>query len=193
MIIRTGIPQEYRAETATLYWEAFGPKLGLALGPKPRALAFIRRVIALDHGICALDRDGALLGVVGFKTPKGALVGGNFQDMRKTYGWISATLRSAVLAVLERDVENKCFLMDGLFVAPDARGRGVGTALLYAIFDEAKKRGYDHIRLDVIDTNPRARALYLRMGFQPVKTMHIGWLRVIFGFRSATAMVRPLH
>lgn len=192
MIVRTGIPPACRNQAAALYWEAFGTKLQLPLGPDPRALTFINRVMALDHGICALDEDGDLLGVVGFKTPQGALVGGNYHDLRKVYGWVSAMVRITILAALERDVENRCFLVDGIFVAPAARGRGIGTALLHAAFAEATRRGYHHVRLDVIDTNQRARALYQREGFEPVKTMHIGWRRLIFGFRSATAMVRPL-
>jgi L-amino acid N-acyltransferase YncA len=83
--------------------------------------------------------------------------------------------------------------MDGLFVAPEARGQGVGTALIDAITVEAKRRGYEEVRLDVIDTNPRARALYLQEGFKEVGTHSIGWLRVFFGFKSATTMVRSVY
>ena len=79
--------------------------------------------------------------------------------------------------------------MDGIFVEPAARGRGVGTLLLQAIANEAAQRGYAEVRLDVIDTNDRARALYERRGFRPVKTNSTGLLRHVFGFRSATTMV----
>jgi len=191
--IHPTIPAAYCNDAAALYWEAFGAKLGLTLGPKDRALRFITSVLARDHGICAVDDAGALLGVVGFKTVSGALVGGNFQDMRKVYGMLGATWRTAVLATLERDVENECFLMDGLFVAEQARGQGVGTALLDAICAEARKRGYNAVRLDVIDTNTRARSLYDRYGFEVRKTHSIGWLRYIFGFKNVTAMVCKLQ
>lgn len=190
MKIVVGIPRANRAEAASLYWEAFGKKLGFVLGPKDRALEYITAVLRSDHGICAFDDDGRLLGVVGFKTRFGALVGGGFQDMRRTYGWTGATLRSAMLAALERDIENDRFLMDGLFVAREARGKGVGTALLDAISQEAKNRGYAQIRLDVVDTNPRAKALYLQRGFVELKTQRIGLLRHVFGFSAATTMVR---
>ncbi len=192
MKITVGIPDANRGEAAALYWEAFGEKLGFVMGPKYRALTFITAVLRSDHGICAHSDDGRLLGVAGFKTVHGALVGGEFRDMRRVYGWVGASIRVLLLAVLERDTENERFLMDGIFVAQEARGQGVGTALLDAIAAEAKKRGYKQVRLDVIDTNPRARALYLHEGFVEVETRQMGIMRHVFGFNAATTMVRDV-
>ena len=76
MIIKAGVSETHRAQAAHLYWGAFGDKLGRVMGPRDKALAFITRVLDGSHGISAISDDGALLGVVGFKTAKGALVGG---------------------------------------------------------------------------------------------------------------------
>ncbi len=192
MKITIGIPPKDREEAASLYWDAFGEKLGFTMGPKYQALMFVRSVLRPDHGICAHDDNGKLLGIAGFKTAQGALVGGDFSDLRKVYGWTSAAIRIALLGLLERDVENERFLMDGLFVAPEARGKGVGTALLDAVIDEAKRRGYTQVRLDVVDTNPRAKALYRHVGFKELKTVKIGLLKHIFGFGASTTMVRDV-
>ena len=190
MKITTGIPEANRAEVAALYWEAFGEKLGFVMGPKYRALVFITQVLRSDHAICAHDDTGALLGVVGFKTRDGALVGGSFTDMRRIYGWVGAAARTLLMAALIRDLDNERFLIDGIFVAPEARGCGVGTALLDAIRAEARARGYRQVRLDVIDTNPRARALYLHQGFVELHTQKMGLWRHVFGFSACTTMVR---
>ena len=192
MNITLGFTDADRPAIAALYWEAFGQKLGRTMGPRDRALDFFQAELNPDHAICAYDTDGTLLGVCGFKTAQGALVGGSFADMANVYGYIGAGWRVALLSALERDTENARFLMDGIFVAPHARGRGVGTMLLNAIAAEAGMRGYDEVRLDVIDSNQRARALYEREGFQVVATQSIGWLRHVFGFQSATTMVRRL-
>jgi ribosomal protein S18 acetylase RimI-like enzyme len=189
MIITKGFPDSDRPRIAALYWEAFGMKLGRTMGPKPKALQFFEAVLHAPHALCARDTDGTLLGVAGFKTHQGALVGGSFRDMVAVYGWLGAGWRVALLMALERDTENARFLMDGIFVEPSARGRGVGTLLLQAIADEAAARGYAEVRLDVIDSNDRARALYERRGFRAVNTHSTGILRHIFGFRSATTMV----
>jgi [ribosomal protein S18]-alanine N-acetyltransferase len=47
-------------------------------------------------------------------------------------------------------------------------GEGTGTALLTALVDEADKRGYEEVLLEVREDNPRARQLYLRHGFTEV-------------------------
>ena len=192
MKISVGIPQQNREEAAALYWEAFGDKLGFVLGPKYRAIRFINAVLRGDHGVCAIDDHGKLIGVAGFKTVHGALVGGDFRDMRKVYGWTGAAIRQGLLAALETDTENERFLMDGLFVAHEARGQGIGTALLTAITEEARRRGYHQIRLEVVDSNRRAKSLYLREGFYELKSEKLGVMRHVFGFQSATTMVRDI-
>ena len=55
-----------------------------------------------------------------------------------------------------------------LAVNPARWGEGTGTALLTALIDEAKKRGYEEVLLEVREDNPRARRLYLRHGFTEV-------------------------
>ena len=192
MIISTGFEDHERAQIAQMYWVAFGQKLGRVMGPERRACAFIQDVLDPTHAMCARDADGKLLGIVGFKTCEAALVGGTWRDLVRHYGWIGCTWRIAFLALLERDVENERFLMDGIFVADGARGQGVGTALLTAICNEAHARGYKEVRLDVIDTNPRARALYEREGFVAGEVHSLGALKHIFKFESATTMVRKV-
>lgn len=192
MKLQHPIPQYAVSQAAVLYWQAFAAKLNATMGPAHKGEAFVNRVFDTSHGISAHAPDGELLGVVGFKTSKGALVGGAFSDLRAIYGFWGAVWRGLLLHALERDIENERFLMDGVFVAAPARGKGVGTALIDAICVEAAKRGYKEVRLDVIDSNPRAKALYVRHGFAPTKTDHIGPLRFVFGFSSATTMVKTL-
>jgi len=73
-----------------------------------------------------------------------------------------------------------------------ARGTGVGTALFGALFDLARDRGYRKIILDVIDSTPRAKALYERLNFQATGVENTAFLRPILGFSSATRMVRAV-
>jgi len=55
-----------------------------------------------------------------------------------------------------------------LAVNPARWGEGTGTALLTALVDEAEKRGYEEVLLEVREDNPRARQLYLRHGFAEI-------------------------
>lgn len=187
-----GLPHALRPAAARLYWQAFGPKLGRVLGPEARALVFLQAAIRSDHALAALGDDGTLLGIIGFKSPAGAFAEGTPAQWRAAYGPIGALWRAAALWLLGREVDNDRFLIDGLCVAREARGQGVGTALIEALAATATARGYHALRLDVIDTNLRARALYERLGFRAVHTARIGPLRHLFGFQAAVTMVRPV-
>jgi GNAT superfamily N-acetyltransferase len=60
-----------------------------------------------------------------------------------------------------------CPELNGLDVwPPELRSHGIGTALITAAEDIASQRGYHQIGLGVDDGNPRAAALYLRLGYQ---------------------------
>lgn len=187
-----GIPSDQYDRAAALYWAAFGAKLGRIMRPEARALAFFQRALDPGFAISAVRGDGRLMGLAGFKTAQGAMTGGGFRDLVAAYGWAGAAWRALALSPLERPVAAGTLLMDGICVAPDARGQGLGTRLLHAIKSEAAARGLDRVRLDVIDSNPRARALYEREGFVAQRTEDIGPLRHIFGFRSATQMLCTL-
>ena len=54
-----------------------------------------------------------------------------------------------------------------MWVAPNARGVGVGEALIDAVIDWGRTEGFACLLLDVGDNNKLARALYERKGFKP--------------------------
>jgi ribosomal protein S18 acetylase RimI-like enzyme len=55
--------------------------------------------------------------------------------------------------------------VNGLAVAPSARRRGIGSALLDAVAAEGKRRGARKITLGVFATNTAAQRLYERHGY----------------------------
>ena len=54
-----------------------------------------------------------------------------------------------------------------MWVAPEARGQGVGDALIDAVIECARSSGAIRLLLDVGDHNEQAIALYARKGFEP--------------------------
>ena len=187
--LQLGLPGNLRHAAAELYWQAFGGKLGFVMGPEPRALAYLVGVMRADHVIIALSDQGRLLGLAGFKTPQGCFAAGGPAALRGSYGRIGGFWRARLLSWLSTEIDNENFLLDGLCVTPDLRGHGLGTALLSAIAAEARQRGYPAVRLDVVNTNTRARALYRRLGFVETRHQNIGPLRHIFHFRFAITML----
>lgn len=187
-----GLPKTLRHDAARLYWQAFGPKLGMVLGPERRALAFLESVIRADHVLIVTSKDGQLLGLAGFKTPKGSFAMGNPAALRQFYGPWGGFWRKHLLGLLSSEVDNDNFLIDGICVAPQARGQGIGTALLSGLNDQGQARGYPAVRLDVVATNTRAQRLYRREGFVQTGHHDIGLLRYIFRFTRSITMLRRL-
>ena len=54
--------------------------------------------------------------------------------------------------------------LTALWVAPAARGRGLGEALVGAVLEWAKDAGYEQVMLWVVEGNPAAESLYRRTG-----------------------------
>lgn len=100
-----------------------------------------------------------------------------------TWGWDEDVQREfwtrtahADVQVIERDgaivgyldVQERPDHIDivNIVVDPRAQGTGIGGTVIRQIIDNAGARGMD-VRLQVLKVNPRAKALYERMGFEP--------------------------
>jgi ribosomal protein S18 acetylase RimI-like enzyme len=58
-------------------------------------------------------------------------------------------------------------LVWGMYVAPEARGRGIGRALLAGVIAQARAwPGVEQLQLGVMTENAAARALYRSVGFE---------------------------
>jgi putative acetyltransferase len=55
-----------------------------------------------------------------------------------------------------------------LYLRPDARGQGLGKALVAAILERARQAGYREVKLDTMAHLAEAQALYRGFGFAPV-------------------------
>jgi GNAT superfamily N-acetyltransferase len=66
-----------------------------------------------------------------------------------------------------------CGHIGDVVVAREARGRGVGTALLAAAERWARARGYRLLTLNVFIDNTEARSMYERAGYSPETIRHV--------------------
>jgi len=58
-----------------------------------------------------------------------------------------------------------------MLLAPQARGKGLGKALLALLEEEARARSTERLFVGIVQANAPARAFWLREGFVPVKTL----------------------
>jgi ribosomal protein S18 acetylase RimI-like enzyme len=62
-------------------------------------------------------------------------------------------------------------------ICPDHQGHGIGTRLISALIDEARRKGQDLV-LDVLAVNHRAQALYERLGMSEVARHGDGKIKI---------------
>ncbi|MBL1110352.1 GNAT family N-acetyltransferase [Streptomyces sp. 5-8] len=191
LVVRRGVPGGSEGRVAALYWEAFGRKLAPALDPPDKGRAFIASHLQHDRGVVALH-GGQVVAVAGYRLDGRALTGGGVKDVLSAYGPVRGLPRLALLALFERTPAPGELVMDGIAVDAAHRGRGIGSLLLCQIAAIAAESGCHRVRLEVIDVNPRARALYERHGFTSVHTEQTPYLRRLLGFGAVTTMHRPV-
>ena len=94
---------------------------------------------------------------------------------------LSVTVSEGVALIAEEDGDAVGFIfcvlgdrgrqtahVTDIYVRPEARGRGVGRALLAELVEPAREAGLAHVSLEVLVRNADARRLYERLGFTPV-------------------------
>ncbi len=85
------------------------------------------------------------------------------------FGFVPRLLRAMDTTKLVRPPKPDDLYLANFGVSPALRGTGIGTRLLQHKIDEARQQGYRIVSLDVSTKNPKAEALYSRLGFAVTK------------------------
>lgn len=75
--------------------------------------------------------------------------------------------------VLEKEADNDEWYIDLLAVSSYYSGRGIGSALIYAVEQRAQHLGQSKVALLVDEENTRAHRLYLHLGFKPERSINL--------------------
>lgn len=192
IMIQRGFEDALRHPTAEIFWEAFGSKLGFTLGDAARGVPLLAESFVPQHVFIALDGE-QVLGVLALRDNKGMDgIDISLELMMRHYG-LSGLLRLIVMGLVFNTHANDGELwVDSIAVAAAARGRGVGTKLLEAAFQVAADGGYKTIGLEVVDQNPRAQALYERLGFVVTAEKSVKVFTRRLGFNKFIRMSRRI-
>ncbi len=197
-VIQRGLPEHLLRAGVILFDEAFGEKLRIALPDKEKRLDFMDRVFVADHAVVA-RRGDELSGMLGLSSGSGRYRGGlldvpwdprPYRDLLGLRGSIRAVLG---LRLAEHHPAVDELYVDGVAVAPADRGEGIGTRLLHEAVSVAREDGLRWLRLHVVDTNPRAQALYERLGFRVTGVEKTRPLERWLGYDAIISMEMPVE
>lgn len=82
-----------------------------------------------------------------------------------TFVWVDDGADLGMVRVAPIDGDPQAAYLISMWVEPEARGRGVGDALVAEVLAWARAHGRRRVLLDVGERNGHARALYERAGF----------------------------
>lgn len=116
------------------------------------------------------EEDGA---VVGMLTSYSAEDEDSIDSPLEQY-YAEVGLPASTKIFTDREAQPNEWYIDSLAVAPAFQGHGIGGSLLDAAPELARKNGYKKISLNVDQTNPGAKHLYVKKGFETLNEMTIG-------------------
>ena len=200
--IRPGRPDDPIREIAALVWST-DPELMVCLFQNEdlwhtAAAEEWRRgrgLITPQNTISAFA-DGRLCGAtLGFPAHRAAAIFGEAQEVQRASLPASDVAQFDIgFAAMERlfpEPDPGAFHVMELAVAPDARGRGIGRALLVAAAERARAEGCTSLALDVAADNPAVR-LYRSLGFEVAVETRLPKLEADYGIGKHFHMVGPL-
>lgn len=187
------IAENHRQRAGEIYYEAFRRKLQPLVG-KP---ASVERILAagfnLDMAIGAL-KDDQLLGLAGLHNRDKIFSRVSLPDCQAQLGRLHGLYAWAVLNMFSAGAHcpPNHLRIAAIAVDVSTRGQGLGSRLLNAIIEKARQAGFSAVRLEVVDTNPRAKKLYETFGFSTVETHSYPITSRWLGFAKDYVMVKPL-
>jgi ribosomal protein S18 acetylase RimI-like enzyme len=180
LIVRPARPEDPADE---LLYESAKPYYDAYAGDEARARRLLRRVYRRDgHAasweICHVaELDGEVIGVLaGFPAREGDRLARHFVSLTfarvPAWRWPGLVRHLRAAGTVSPLPPLDAYYVDALATAPQARRRGVATALLSEAERQARTHGASGVALDTGLANQPARALYESYGFRRREVRH---------------------
>ncbi|GAB6930605.1 hypothetical protein JCM10914A_45880 [Paenibacillus sp. JCM 10914] len=190
--------EEQKDEVATLYYQAFPLKLQslwMFAGSESEAVTVLRRSLRYENGLYAV-MGGKVLGFIGLEKGDGFFASLHYKTLKSSFGVIGGMWRYTAYGIyrlFHGNIPKDAVHIDPVVVSSNARGLGIGTRLFEAAFIWARQANRSKMVLEVVDTNPQAKKLYERLGFEVFKEEHTGLFTEKSGFKKVIHMEKSLN
>ncbi|WP_042891941.1 GNAT family N-acetyltransferase, partial [Anaplasma marginale] len=166
MIIKVGLPEKYYSEAAKIYTEAFYEKAKGLVGSQQNMRSLLEKSFNPELAIVALAGD-RLVGVAGMTYNDRRFLKFSWSVFKEEFGLVLGLRKYLIYKMIAlRPYDRGQLLLECLAVGSNIRGMGVGSLLIEEVCNYAKQHSLTSVRLEVVDTNPKAKKLYDRMGFE---------------------------
>jgi GNAT superfamily N-acetyltransferase len=146
-----------------------GRTVSIRSGPRPgdlgRVLAMHGEIYAREYGFDERFEAHVARGVAGFAHALGEARDDPHAPEPGRL-WVAERGGEVVGTVALTDEGAGVGQLRWFLVAPDARGDGLGRALLQTLLEHARERGLTHVKLWTVHVLDSAARLYLELGFQ---------------------------
>lgn len=154
----------------------------------------IKESININSGLYAW-LDGEVLGFIGLKDKEIGFLKYNYRAFKKAFGLVGGTWRyflNKLFTKYDTQPEFHQEVIELIVVSPKARGLGIGSILMDKAQEYAKGVGRKELILEVVDSNPKAKKLYERLGFYEFDKKDLGPLADKAGFSSYFYMAKSI-
>ncbi len=170
----------------------FFEKFARIFGPDPERVKRILSELPPSGRVYVAELEGKVVGtltlVTGEERPTAL-----WPVLRRHLSFVRALWAFFILLLLGTAAPDPdTAVIEAVAVLPEARGRGVGRALMSQALEEARRAGRRRVALYVVEGNEPAVRLYASLGFRKERIVPLLLGSLLFGVRRLVYMVREL-
>ena len=177
-----------KSDVVRIFYDAFERKITAFIKSKEKAISIYEKSLNTDRIILAVE-DKKITGMAGLHYDDRNFTDINYDTLKRYYSPLKSFFMYWGLRLMTPKVQKGTVRVDSLAVDKSYRGQGIGTMLIEGVIEFARQNGYSEVLLEVVDTNPKAKVLYERMGFKVKKKVNFYFLTRSAGFSSEYIMV----
>ena len=185
--IADSINKNQRIRTIEILYYAFEQKIRALIKSKEKALAIYNKSLKNDQVFYAL-LDGNVVGFIGMHYENKTFLEFKYRNLRKYFNPLQSYFIYRIYKLTSPKIKDDVLRIASIAVDKSVRSLGIGTQLINKVFGFAKNKGFKEVILEVVNTNPKAKALYERIGFKEKKIVRYYFLTRSAGFSSEYIM-----
>ena len=185
--IADSINKNQRISAIEILYYAFEQKIRALIKSKEKTLAIYNKSLKNDQVFYAL-LDGNVVGLIGLQYKNKTFLEFKYRDLRKYFNPLRSYFIYRIYKLTSPKIKDDVLRIDSIAVDKSFRSMGIGTQLINKVFEFAKNKGFKEVVLEVINTNPKAKELYERIGFKEKKIVRYYFLTRSAGFSSEYIM-----